>query len=74
MMGLRLTEGIDLDRLATLSGFAPHSGAVAELAEGGLVDCSGNRLIATASGRIVLDKVVLRLSTALTPVECASTC
>jgi oxygen-independent coproporphyrinogen-3 oxidase len=67
LMGLRLTEGIGLDRLVALTGFAPHPGAVAELAEGGLIECKGNRLCTTAAGRIVLDQVVLRLSTALAP-------
>jgi putative oxygen-independent coproporphyrinogen III oxidase len=66
LMGLRLAEGIDLDRLAALTGFAPREGAVAELARGGLVERLGaNRITATASGRIVLDQLVLRLSSAL---------
>jgi oxygen-independent coproporphyrinogen-3 oxidase len=72
LMGLRLTEGIDLDRLATLSGFTPNPGAVVELADGGLIACEGRRICPTAAGRIVLDQVVLRLSTALEPVGRAS--
>ncbi len=72
LMGLRLAEGIDLDRLAALTGFALRPGAVAELAEGRLIERKGNRLCATAAGRIVLDQVVLRLATALEPVERAS--
>ena len=65
LMGLRLTEGIDLDRLAALTGFAPRAGVATELAALGLIERRGNRLIATAAGRIVLDQVVLRLSSAL---------
>ena len=68
LMGLRLSEGIDLDRLAALTGFAPGDGAVAELAALGLIERrAGNRLAATAAGRVVLDRVVLRLASALVP-------
>jgi putative oxygen-independent coproporphyrinogen III oxidase len=66
LMGLRLAEGIDLDRLAGLTGLAPCEGAVADLAHEGLVERGrGNRIAATAAGRIVLDRVVLRLSSTL---------
>jgi oxygen-independent coproporphyrinogen-3 oxidase len=70
LMGLRLSEGIDLDRLAGLTGFAPNEVAVADLAGARLVERgAGNRLRATATGRIVLDQVVLRLSSALVRVR-----
>jgi len=66
LMGLRLAEGIDLDRLAALTGFAPYASAVADLAAKGLVErLAANRIAATAAGRIVLDQLVLRLSSAL---------
>jgi oxygen-independent coproporphyrinogen-3 oxidase len=69
LMGLRLSEGLDLDRLATLTGFAPRAGAVEELLRSGLIERrTGNRIGATAAGRIVLDQVVLRLSSALEAV------
>jgi oxygen-independent coproporphyrinogen-3 oxidase len=69
LMGLRLTEGIDLDRLAALTGLAPREAAIADLAHRGLVERrTGNRIAATAAGRIVLDQVVLRLSSALEPI------
>jgi putative oxygen-independent coproporphyrinogen III oxidase len=68
LMGLRLAEGIDLTRLAALTGLTPAETAVAELAGRGLIGRrAGNRLAATAAGRIVLDQVVLRLSSALEP-------
>jgi oxygen-independent coproporphyrinogen-3 oxidase len=68
LMGLRLTEGIDLDRLAVLAGLAPGARAVADLISQGMVErCGENRLRTTADGRIVLDQVVLRLSRALQP-------
>jgi putative oxygen-independent coproporphyrinogen III oxidase len=67
LMGMRLAEGLDLDRLAALTGFAPREEALADLAILGLVEHRGARIIATAAGRIVLDQVVLRLSSAMAP-------
>jgi putative oxygen-independent coproporphyrinogen III oxidase len=69
LMGLRLAEGLDLDRLAALSGFRPSERAVAGLAAHGLVErLTPGRLRATREGRIILNEVVLRLSSALEPV------
>jgi oxygen-independent coproporphyrinogen-3 oxidase len=66
LMGLRLTEGIDLGRLAALTGFVPGEAEVAELAGLGLVERRGENCVrATAAGRIVLDRVVLRLASTL---------
>jgi oxygen-independent coproporphyrinogen-3 oxidase len=66
LMGMRLAEGLDLDRLAAMTGFAPGEAALADLAGLGLIERHGRRIIATAAGRIVLDQVVLRLSSAMT--------
>ena len=38
LMGLRLREGIDLDRLAKLGGVRPSEGAIAHLKELGMID------------------------------------
>jgi oxygen-independent coproporphyrinogen-3 oxidase len=66
LMGLRLAEGIDLGRLAALTGRAPRAAALADLARSRLIERrAGNRIAATAAGRIVLDQLVLRLSSAL---------
>jgi oxygen-independent coproporphyrinogen-3 oxidase len=66
LMGLRLTEGIDLDRLSAIGGTRPDSHAIAELADLGLVEAmSDNRLRATARGRFVLNTLVLKLSSSL---------
>ena len=68
LMGLRLTEGLDLDRLAAISCFAPNRRVVAELIELGLVErCGENRLRAAPAGRFVLNEIVLRLASALEP-------
>jgi putative oxygen-independent coproporphyrinogen III oxidase len=63
LMGLRLTEGLDLGRLAALTGLHLGNRAVDDLAELGLVERLGaRRLRATASGRMVLNEIVLRLA------------
>jgi oxygen-independent coproporphyrinogen-3 oxidase len=68
LMGLRLTEGVDLGRLAALTGMVPRRDAVAGLAAFGLIECHGKaRISATPAGRVVLDQVVLRLASALEP-------
>ncbi|MEO3997742.1 radical SAM family heme chaperone HemW [Mesorhizobium sp. CAU 1732] len=63
LMGLRLTEGIDLARYEQLSGRPLSSRRIATLQEESLVAPIGNsRLRATAAGMIVLDAVVADLA------------
>jgi putative oxygen-independent coproporphyrinogen III oxidase len=67
LMGLRLSEGIDLDDLAAIGGLRPDERAIAKLVGLGLIERSGptNGIRATRAGRFVLNEVVLRLSSAL---------
>lgn len=66
LMGLRLTEGIDLARLAAIGGTRPDMGTIRELADLSLLEELGNdRLRATARGRFVLNTIVLKLSSSL---------
>jgi putative oxygen-independent coproporphyrinogen III oxidase len=68
LMGLRLSEGLDLERLARVAGLEPAARAVDSLVAGGLVERLGpRRLRATRQGRMVLNPVVLRLSSTLEP-------
>jgi oxygen-independent coproporphyrinogen-3 oxidase len=60
LMGLRIGEGIDLARYQALSGRPPSR--LAELAEMGLVNVAGDRLIATHAGRRVLNAVIAQLA------------
>jgi len=69
LMGMRLTEGLDLEWLAALTGFAPGAATMADLASQGLIARDGSRISATPAGRIVLDQLVLRLSASLVPAE-----
>jgi oxygen-independent coproporphyrinogen-3 oxidase len=69
LMGLRLTEGVDLKRLAAMSGLAPARRALATLTARGLIaSCGHERVRATAEGRLVLNTVILELASALEPV------
>jgi putative oxygen-independent coproporphyrinogen III oxidase len=60
LMGLRLAEGIDLKRLAAIGGRGLKG--LEALAAEGLVARSGDRLTATGSGRLVLDRLILELA------------
>ena len=62
LMGLRLTEGIDLARIETRSGLARaafvDTGAVARLAGQGLMRQDGDRLLVTDDGILLLDSIL----------------
>ena len=70
LMGMRLSEGIDLDRLASTGGVKPSVHTVDDLVHLGLIERTGlRRLRATSAGRMVLNEVVLRLSQSFEPAE-----
>lgn len=77
LMGLRISEGLDLERLARLGGVAPSGSVIYQLVrEGLLAEKAGHgnrRLVATAQGRLVLDRIILRLADALEPTEASLT-
>ncbi|WEX09349.1 radical SAM family heme chaperone HemW [Chelativorans sp. AA-79] len=63
LMGLRLVEGIDLDRYEKLAGHPLSPQRVAVLREEGLLEPVGNsRLRATPAGMVVLDALVADLA------------
>jgi oxygen-independent coproporphyrinogen-3 oxidase len=62
LMGLRLSEGIDLSRLAALRGRGLDDARVAALAQDGVVALNGTRLAATPKGRLVLDRLIVELA------------
>ena len=62
LMGLRITEGIDLDRYEALAGAPLDSGKIAGLKSMGLVKREGSRLHATPDGRKLLNAVIAALS------------
>lgn len=67
LMGLRLAEGLDLRRLEMLADVRPAEAVIDELAAHGLIErLSPDRIRATATGRMVLNELVLQLSRAMT--------
>ena len=62
LMGLRLSEGIDLERFAAICGRALDEKRIASLAQDGLVARKGERLAATPKGRLVLDRLIVALA------------
>ncbi|MEO1724558.1 MAG: radical SAM family heme chaperone HemW, partial [Pseudomonadota bacterium] len=61
LMGLRLTEGVDLDRYETLAKRPLDAAVVAGLEEDGLLTRAGRRLRATPRGRLLLNRVLAEL-------------
>lgn len=61
LMGLRLSEGVDLDRHARLAGAPISEDRIAPLIADGLLARRGGRLRATDRGRIVLNSVLTAL-------------
>ena len=60
MMGLRLREGVSLERLQR-AGLALDPFVINELCEDGMLVASPDRLVATPQGRLVLNAVLRRL-------------
>jgi len=58
LMGLRLNEGISLARYATLAGKPVDPDRLGHFAKDGLLAQKGDVLTATASGRLVLNKLL----------------
>jgi oxygen-independent coproporphyrinogen-3 oxidase len=63
LMGLRIAEGIDIDRYAALAGREIDSSKLAGMKSMGLVKRQGQRLMATADGRKLLNAVIAELAT-----------
>ncbi len=61
MMCLRLSEGLDMDRLRGMSGHDLPEAALAELTRLGLIEVTPARLRATHAGRAVLNAVIREL-------------
>ncbi len=67
LMGLRLGEGVDLDRLARLAGGHPSASTIAGLTQQGLIEAipGTRRIRASGAGRFVLNELVLQLALSL---------
>jgi putative oxygen-independent coproporphyrinogen III oxidase len=62
LMGLRLAEGIELDRFRAIAGFALSERQIADLIGHGLVETVDGRLRVTAAGFPLLDAIVADLA------------
>ena len=62
LMGLRLSEGIDLARLAAIGGRALDDARIRALEAEGLLARRDTRLAATPKGRLVLNRLILELA------------
>ena len=71
LMGMRLGEGLRLDRLAALTGHAIAASSLAPLIEAGLLQVAGNgRLLkSTPQGRLLLNSLIAELAKGLGPAE-----
>ncbi|HEY8213006.1 MAG TPA: radical SAM family heme chaperone HemW [Methylocystis sp.] len=68
LMGLRLSEGVNLERLQTLGRVRISERALTDLTRDGLVELlSHARIRVTPRGRFVLNEIVLRLASAFVP-------
>jgi oxygen-independent coproporphyrinogen-3 oxidase len=63
MMGLRVTDGIDLLRYENLAGKQLNTNSINMLGDYNLVSLQDNRLIATPQGRPVLNAIIKELLT-----------
>jgi oxygen-independent coproporphyrinogen-3 oxidase len=61
LMNLRLNEGIDLDAYRARWGLCPDKDKMADLVAQGLLRLDGERLNATARGRLLLNSVIAAL-------------
>jgi oxygen-independent coproporphyrinogen-3 oxidase len=69
LMGLRLSEGVSLARLAAVGGVAPAAAVVDRLvASGHLEMAPRGRIRATSGGRFVLNELVRQLASSFAPV------
>lgn len=63
LMGLRLNEGLPLDRLKRLGGLAPRGRALGRLTYQGMLEAAGpGRIRASPRGRMVLNEIVRQLA------------
>jgi oxygen-independent coproporphyrinogen-3 oxidase len=63
LMGMRIAEGIDMDRYAALAGREIDSSKLAGMKSMGLIRRNGQQLMATADGRKLLNAVIAELAT-----------
>jgi oxygen-independent coproporphyrinogen-3 oxidase len=61
LFGLRLSEGIDLNRFSSLAGHELNPKRIEMMEEIGMISRAANRIHATPEGRMVLNSVLAEL-------------
>lgn len=61
LMGLRLSDGIDISRYSSLAGRPLPNHALQELSQLAMIEVKGTNLRATPNGRLVLNAVIAKL-------------
>jgi putative oxygen-independent coproporphyrinogen III oxidase len=70
LMGMRLTEGLDIRKLKRLAGLTLESTSLDRLSELGMLErLSPTHIRATPSGRLVLNQLVFELTQAMQPAR-----
>src|SRR5262245_25140378 len=72
LMGLRLSEGLNLADLERLAGARPSGAALERLVRRGLIERDAARIRVTPAGRPILNAIVVELARALEPIEAAA--
>jgi len=67
LMGLRLSEGLDVQRMQARTGYRPASAKLSELEGEGLLLTEGSRVRVTGRGRLVLNAIVEAIAAGLLP-------
>ncbi|MBL4929067.1 radical SAM family heme chaperone HemW [Fuscibacter oryzae] len=65
LMSLRLSEGLEMDRLINIRGKAPNYSVLNELKDQGLLLIENGRLTATPRGRMLLNAVIEKVAVSL---------
>ena len=75
LMGLRLSEGLNVERLQGRTGYSLGPADLSALQDEGLLLKEGNRVRTTPRGRLVLNAIIELLAAGLTaePPSAAST-
>ena len=66
LMGLRLSEGLDIGQLRVGTGYRLEPEGLSALQEEGLLRGEGSHVCATARGRLVLNAIIELLAAGLT--------
>jgi oxygen-independent coproporphyrinogen-3 oxidase len=69
LMGLRLSEGLDVARMEAKTGYGLAPPTVGQIAQDGLLENGASRVRVTRKGRLVLNAIAAALATGLTPVR-----